>query len=258
MLPNLIRLNLSENALNGELSEIAGQLVQLEELHLDCNSINLLPPSIAGWKNMIIFTISDNLLTTLPYEISELIELKTINVKNNQLVSIPAGLFQNCNKLERLHFSGNLLRRIPDEIGLCINLIMIDFSTNIIEEIPVTLSTCCNLELMHFGTNKIQSIAPEIFSGLIKLKELQLFKNKISIIPSEIGKLHDLERVSLASNNIKTLPEEIGDCEALRELYLSNNAKLISLPNSAGHLRRLQELVMRKCPALKQLPSTGE
>jgi len=48
-----------------------------------------------------------------------------------------------------------------------------------------------------------------------------------------------------------------GACSALRELYINNNAKFAMLPGTAGHLRKLQELSMRKCPALKQLPVTG-
>jgi Leucine-rich repeat (LRR) protein len=68
----------------------------------------------------------------------------------------------------------------------------------------------------------------------------------------------EIERISLASNNIKTLPEEIGACVTLKELYLSNNAKLNSIPSTAGHLRQLQELVARKCPALKALPAAGQ
>lgn len=48
-----------------------------------------------------------------------------------------------------------------------------------------------------------------------------------------------VQRISFASNNIKSLPEEIGACQSLEELYLSNNAKLSSLPSSAGHLRCL-------------------
>lgn len=43
--------------------------------------------------------------------------------------------------------------------------------------------------LYYLGNNKISVIGPEIFSSLIKLKELQLFKNKISVIPPEIGLL---------------------------------------------------------------------
>jgi Leucine-rich repeat (LRR) protein len=57
--------------------------------------------------------------------------------------------------------------------------------------------------IIYTGSNKITSIAPEIFSNLLKLKELQLFKNKITIIPSEIGLLQRIERISFASNNIK-------------------------------------------------------
>jgi Leucine-rich repeat (LRR) protein len=69
------------------------------------------------------------------------------------------------------------------------------------------------------------------------LKELQLYKNKITVVPPEIGMLNDLERMSFASNNIKRVPEEIGSCTQLKELYLGNNKKLAIIPSTAGHLR---------------------
>ena len=98
------------------------------------------------------------------------------------------------------------------------------------------------------------AIPPEIFSSLTKLRELQLYKNKLTVVPNEIGALHGMERLSIASNLFRTLPDEIGDCTALKELYLSNNAKLVAMPSTCGHLRMLKELQLRKCPALKQLP----
>lgn len=122
---------------------------------------------------------------------------------------------------------------------------------------PASLALCCNLELLHLGNNKILELPPELFACLPKLRELQLYKNKITIIPPEIGNLVAIERLSMASNNIKAVPEEIGACTTLVELYLSNNAKLSFFPSSAGHLRRLQELKLYKCPALKQLPTTA-
>ncbi len=67
-----------------------------------------------------------------------------------------------------------------------------------------------------------------------------------------------IQKISLASNNLKGLPDEIGACVTLEELYLSNNAKFSYFPGTAGHLRRLKELSLSKCPALKQLPNTGE
>jgi Leucine-rich repeat (LRR) protein len=127
------------------------------------------------------------------------------------------------------------------------------------------------------GANNIEYLPPEIFTSLTKLRELQLYKNKIQVLPPEVGNLQGedqnslatascflfdfitaIQKISLASNNLKGLPDEIGACVTLEELYLSNNAKFSYFPGAAGHLRRLKELSLSKCPALKQLPNTGE
>ena len=59
----------------------------------------------------------------------------------------------------------------------------------------------------------------------------------VHILTVESPMLLGIERLSIASNNIRSLPEEIGECSNLQELYLSNNAKLSSIPGTAGHLR---------------------
>ena len=81
------------------------------------------------------------------------------------------------------------------------------------------------------GNNNIKQIPPDIFSSLTKLKQLQLFKNKLAVIPSEISLLQgtsrnivnhmyifsslkltktnllsDIEVLTLSSNNLKKLP----------------------------------------------------
>ena len=61
-LQQLTQLNLSENFLNGVLSEHAGRLVHLEVLNLDINNISMLCPAIKHWTRLKIFTASDNSL----------------------------------------------------------------------------------------------------------------------------------------------------------------------------------------------------
>lgn len=62
-LQNLTQLNLSENFLNGVLSEHAGKLTKLETINMDINNITVLCPEVRNWTNLKIFTISDNSLS---------------------------------------------------------------------------------------------------------------------------------------------------------------------------------------------------
>lgn len=103
--------------------------------------------------------------------------------------------------------------------------------------IPRSLSNCHQLVVLQLGSNAITDIHPDIFNGCVSLKELMLYRNKISALPPEIGNLNVLEKLSLASNNLHSLPEEIGACSNLKELYLNNNAKFSNIPSTAGHLR---------------------
>lgn len=61
---HLVELNLSENFLNGMLSDYAGQLENLEVLNLDVNNLTGLCPAVSRWTKLRVFTISDNSLTS--------------------------------------------------------------------------------------------------------------------------------------------------------------------------------------------------
>lgn len=252
----LRKLDLSENFLNGQLSDYAGNLTLLESISLDVNQLTDLCPAVSSWTQMKRFSAQDNSISVIPDEAAAWKEAVYVNFKNNKIKQLQGSLVNAWCKLERLYLGANLIAEMPSEIGNCPSLVELDLSANAIEIVPVNLALCQNLELLHLGNNKITEIPPEVFSSLTKLRELQLYKNKITILPPEIGNLQSIERLSVASNNIKAVPEEIGTCVTLKELYLSNNAKLSFFPSSAGHLRLLQELKLYKCPALKQVPTT--
>lgn len=257
-LTRLKKLNISHNCLNGVLDDSLGAMSSLEVLHLDNNQIIGFPSNTDGWSNLKTLTASENSIREIPLEASAWISLIYLNLRKNLLDQIPVTVIKNWTKMERLYVSLNRLREIPDEIGYCQRLVELDFSGNLLESIPVGLAMCINLNLLNLATNKIATIPPDIFTALIQLRELQLYKNKLTVLPPEIGNLKALRRLSLSSNNLKGLPDEIGACSSLRELYVNNNAKFSVIPGSAGHLRQLQELSCRKCPALKQLPNTAQ
>lgn len=121
------RLNLSENFLNGMLSDHAGALWQLESINLDINNLTSLCPAVRAWTRLKTFTISDNSLTGLPLEASNWEEIQVVNLKNNKVTDI-GSLPQFWPKLERLFLGMNLLAAIPYEIGNCTLISELDLS----------------------------------------------------------------------------------------------------------------------------------
>lgn len=254
-LRNIRKLDLSNNFLNGKLPEVVSNMAMIEELNMDVNGITALCPGVAYWTNIKIFTISDNSLTELTPECSSWENLQVLNLKNNKITDIGI-LPKSWPNLERLYAGSNLLNTIPYELGMSTKLKVLDLSANTIQTIPLSLAGCTSLEYLNLGSNKVEIVQPEIIGAFLQLQELHLYKNKIQVLPNEIGTLKHLRKLTLSSNNLKALPDEIGDCTTLEELYVSNNAKFSSFPSTAGHLGRLRELALSKCPALKQLPNT--
>ena len=111
-------------------------------------------------------------------------------------------------------------------------------------KLPKSLSQCYELELLHVGNNKLLDFSADVFINLKKLRELQLYKNKIQVVPPEVGNLKCIKRLSFASNQIKGLPEEIGSCTTLEEF--DGTDKNIALQIVSGR----EGISLRKANAL--------
>lgn len=254
---NIKTVNLSDNLLNGSLPESAARMTNLESLDMDGNQVSSLGEGIVDkWTKLQSISLQDNGISIWPEGTAAWVDLEYLNAKNNHILAIPEICFEKWTKMRKLYLGSNDLTVLPDNLGNMDKMIELDVSGNQLEAVPSSMALLYDLELLHLGNNKLLEFASNIFTNLKKLRELQLYKNKISVIAPEIGNLKSIERLSLGSNQIKWIPDEIGSCVSLKELYLGNNAKLSYFPPSSGHLRNLQELVLYKCPALKQVPTT--
>uniref|UniRef100_A0A3B3RWW5 LRRCT domain-containing protein n=1 Tax=Paramormyrops kingsleyae TaxID=1676925 RepID=A0A3B3RWW5_9TELE len=105
-------------------------------------------------------------------------------------------------------------------------------------------SSLQNLQRLFLSGNKISHLPQELFRGLGELRQLDLSKNALRVIPEGIfDDLSNLESLSLKDNQIEHLPSNLfSSLENLVTLYLSRN-NLVRLPEGIFlHVTRLQKL----------------
>lgn len=92
-----------------------------------------------------------------------------------------------------------------------------------------------HLKQVHLNNNQLTQF-PTMFCGMKNLDVLDVSRNKIAAIPSEVKNLYVTE-LNCNQNQIATLAEEIADCPRLKTLRLEENC----LPLTEIHPKILKD-----------------
>ena len=164
----------------------------------------------------------------------------------NYLTDLPPEITQLKN-LRTLDLSGNQFTTVPDEVAELEYLRKLDMSNNQLTDLPDWLSRLQSLEKLDMTGNKIGAI-PEGVAKLPRLRRLDLFGNKIASVPAGIGRLRNIEVIDLRGNQLRTVPLEWGN--------LSDSVTILLFDNP---LERPFSSLVRKgtAPLLAHLRSAG-
>lgn len=194
----LRELKLAENALQGDLPPVFGNLAQLEVLELQNNKI-----------------------TSLPTEIRQLTHLRTLNISENQLETVPMDLFTSTSLIElfaaKNRFSGSFF-----SVDVARHLQHLQLSNNTLTSL--TKSGILSLpELKHLDltANRLDAF-PEVTSWT-NLTTLLLGDNKLSVFPEGFCSLQQLRAADFTGNDLTKLDEEIALMQALQTLNIAAN-----------------------------------
>jgi Leucine-rich repeat (LRR) protein len=92
---------------------------------------------------------------------------------------------------------------------------------------------------LDLSDRQLMSVPPHAWRNK-SLRVLNLYRNKLKILPREIAYLTGLQVVILANNQLRTLPEELGALRHLRMLDAGHNL-IGSLPRSFAKLTNLTD-----------------
>ena len=226
---------------NEEVLQIIEQAAREKatELYLNNNQLSSLPLEISQLSNLKTLSLYNNQLNSLPPEISQLSNLTRLYLDSNQLSSLPSEISQLSN-LTTLSLYNNQLSSLPSEISQLSNLTTLSLANNQLSSLPSEISQLSNLTTLSLSSNQLSSLPPEI-SQLSNLTTLLLDSNQLSNLPPEISQLSNLTTLSLSSNQLSSLPPEISQLSNLTTLSLSSN-QLSSLPPEISQLSNLTTL----------------
>ena len=142
------------------------------------------PEVWTGGPGIEVLILKENNLQQLPETISNLVNLKELDLKFNLLTALPKSL-SNMN-LQRLSASHNKFYNPTTELSVIAgieSLIFLDYSSNKMYSVPENFGNLINLEECDIGYNKFETL-PETIANLKKLKRLSINVNQIDQLPN--------------------------------------------------------------------------
>ncbi|KAM7424583.1 hypothetical protein PAMA_000774 [Pampus argenteus] len=141
---------------------------------------------ISKLNNLTELNLSRNKIMEFSHEMQHLHKLEILCMNQNNIRSIPEGIFPHLRRLKFLKLNTNRLAKLPSDINQCTGITYLDLSRN------------C-----------LQNIQPLV--GLQKLKELLVEKNQLTELPPQLFQKSSCElTVFKASGNpLRCPPEEV-------------------------------------------------
>ncbi len=169
-LTSLVRLDLRDNMLTGDIPSSFGDMTNLTYLYLHSNNLDGAIPSELGEMSSLryLWLHSNDLTGNIPSELGNLDNLRDLNLHSNQLSgTIPTGLGDLSNLTHlRLHRNG-LTGPIPSELGDLGSLRFMWLHGNMLDgSIPASLGSLEKLEHLWLSENSLTGAIPAELGGL--------------------------------------------------------------------------------------------
>ena len=214
----VVKLDLSQNNLVGDLSAEIGNLSQLSELKIFNNSLTSLPDALGNLSELKILFLTNNPLGSLPTTMSQLTKLEQLWAANIELGVIPDVVYEITN-LRTLNLVGNDLDEIAPEVENLSNLTRLDIWGNNFQSLPNEMGNLTNLTWLELNENQLSDL-PASFSNLTALSRLELHNNRFTEIPEVLS--------SMTSINVLWL----GGCDGNPNCGANNSFWEFSIPGS--------------------------
>uniref|UniRef100_A0A251UW39 non-specific serine/threonine protein kinase n=1 Tax=Helianthus annuus TaxID=4232 RepID=A0A251UW39_HELAN len=209
--------------------------------------VGSIPKEISSLTKLTFLSLFNNKLTGgIPTILGNITSLELFSVRGNPLGGGFPNILSQWKNLREFYARGcNLTGTIPHEIGHLSRLTVLSLANNkFCGVIPTNISGCSNLEQLYLSDNELVGSIPKEISTLTKLTVLSLFNNKLTGgIPTILGNNTSLELFSVAGNPLGgTIPDTLGLMKSLKEIYFGGCNLYGTISNSLYNLSLLANI----------------
>ena len=243
------------------------------------NSFNEEEHSLSLLSYLISLRFCNNKFNSIPNSLYKLSNLKLLDLSGNSISEIDENLLKGLSSMVELDLSKNKLKNIPESIQFLSYLEILKVSNNQLLSIPNGLGALTRLKKIFLNENSIQFLPPNLFSKMIGLEEIYLFKNRLENICDNNSSIFDnmkhlkfldihsnyltifniftempiLDSLLLSYNQIQYI-NGLDKCNNLTNLDLNNN-KIADFPGDILKLKKLTTLNLQNND-LNSIPNT--
>ncbi|MCQ0111312.1 Leucine-rich repeat (LRR) protein [Zhouia amylolytica] len=176
-------------------------------------------------------------MNSIPEEIGNLTNLRSLFLNGNNINSIPASI-GNLTQLDRLALNSNRIAWLPEELGNLTNLKWLILSDNNIQFLPISVGNLTSLTELFLNNNQLQEI-PEELGNLKEIKVLRLRTNKLISLNNSVIDMTQIETVDLAYNDFQQFPSQLIEMDNLKNILFDGN-DLQTVPATLGDMNNLE------------------
>ena len=243
------------------------------------NSFNDEEYNLSLMSYLVSLRFSNNKFNLIPQGIYQLSNLKLLDMSGNNINEIDGNLIKGLSSLVELDLSKNKIRYIPNNIQFLTFLEVLKISNNQLLELPEELGVLTRLKKLFLNENSLQFLPRNLFSKMVGLEEIYLYKNQLEDICDSSSSIFDnmkhlkfldihsnhltifniftempiLDSLLLSYNQLQHI-NGLDKCYNLTNLDLNNN-KISEFPSDILKLKKLSTLNLQNND-LNSIPNT--
>ncbi|KAK7078913.1 hypothetical protein SK128_015972 [Halocaridina rubra] len=156
-----------------------------------------------------VFLDYNEILELHPDDFTELTNLQTLTLRENQLGVIAKGIFSGLKELKYLDLANNLIMYPPSDLWNLRQLVYLDLSNNqLLDSSLFNISNLVNLQVLDLHLNQLTDIPSGSLVPLEGLLKFHIYWNQFVLLPDMSQNIF-LEEVLVNGNALLTFPKYV-------------------------------------------------